>query len=601
MPQSESPNLNEVRARVSRLLDALDPAAPVALVELFVVEPARESAFVENVNALAQQARTGRGCKTFSLHKAVNPHPRGLEYLIYEDWHSRDAFRDHWSSSALENFQRLLPELTVVPPDLRFYFGWREEDTADSGGGPANICSSALGFSWAMSVFGAQQMTGLFAPASSKSFHNLKRATEAELTEPFRAAFRAGDFLQRGMLDMARGGLSGQIFDPARWMRMFSNIMQPQAAPPAPPPVGPEPVRPRAQNAGSAPADKYSARPHQSGSWGPMPSSAGAVPAAPAAAPAPAPPSIAEPDISPSYPFEPHYIEVYGSRMHYIEAGAQQGDGETILLLHGNPSWSYAWRNIIPHLSSLGRCIAPDLIGYGKSDKPAIEYLWFDHVRYLEKFIETMRLRNLILVLHDQGSALGLHYAMRHQDNVKAIAFFEALVRPVTWEDFSTPQFRELFRQFRTGGKGGQGWKMIVDQNMFIEQLLPQASGRQLSETEMNYYREPFRQPSSRLPVWQFPRQTAIGGDPSDVWDAVTAYSQRLQTSEIPKLMLYATPGALLTPEHVDWCKQNIRNLQSVDIGPGLHFLEESSPHRIGREIAAWIRTLSAKKEYPSE
>src|SRR5262249_23036666 len=150
----------------------------------------------------------------------------------------------------------------------------------------------------------------------------------------------------------------------------------------------------------------------------------------------------------------------------------------------------------------------------------------------------------------------------------------------------------DLFRKFRTGGKGGLGWQLIVDQNMFIEQLLPQASGRPLSEAEMNYYREPFGDPRIRLPIWQFPRQTAIGGDASDVWHAVVEYNEQLKTSSIPKLMLYATRGALLTQEHVEWCQENLRNLKSVNIGPGLHFLEESSPHRIGQEIASWIQEM---------
>jgi haloalkane dehalogenase len=239
----------------------------------------------------------------------------------------------------------------------------------------------------------------------------------------------------------------------------------------------------------------------------------------------------------------------------------------------------------------LGRCIAPDLIGYGRSAKPNIEYRWFDHVRYLEGFIDTMGLRSMTLVLHDQGSGLGFHYAMRHEHNVKGIVFLEAIVRPYPWDKFSTPEFREIFRRFRSGGIGGEGWQLIVEQNMFIEQLLPQATGRPLTETEMNFYREPFRDPASRVPIWRFPRETPIGGEPKDVWDAVTAYSERLQRSELPKLMLYATPGALLTQEHVEWCQQNIKNLTSVHIGPGLHFLQESSPHRIGREIAAWYRS----------
>ena len=211
--------------------------------------------------------------------------------------------------------------------------------------------------------------------------------------------------------------------------------------------------------------------------------------------------------ISPDYPYESHYVTILGSRMHYIE----QGSGDPILLLHGNPTSSYLWRNVIPHLSPLGRVIAPDLIGYGKSDKPDyIQYSWFDQVRYIEEFIRVMRLKNITLVLHDHGSAIGFHYAMGHQRNVRAIAFFEAIVRPFTWDNFSSPEFRALFQAFRTGGVGGIGWQMIVDQNVFIEQLLPLASGRPLSEAEMSHYREPFLDPPSRAPIWRLANNTAI-------------------------------------------------------------------------------------------
>ncbi len=292
--------------------------------------------------------------------------------------------------------------------------------------------------------------------------------------------------------------------------------------------------------------------------------------------------------ISPDFPFESHFVEVLGSRMHYVD----EGTGPTILLLHGNPTWSYTWRNIIPHLSSLGRCVAPDLIGYGRSDKPDIEYRWRDHARYLEAFIARLRLRDITMVLHDQGSGLGFHYAMRHERNIRALAFFEAFIRPFAWDEFSTPEFREMFRRFRTGGVGGEGWQLLVEQNMFIEQLLPLAAGRPLSAPEMQAYRGPFVEPASRVPIWRFARETPIGGEPVDVWEAVSQYSERLQRSRIPKLLLSFTPGALLTEQHVEWARRHIRDLTVVHIGAGSHFVQESSPHEIGSAIAEWYRPL---------
>ena len=580
--------IDELRGQVSSLLDSLDSNTPVAAIALFSVAGSQEPAFLENATLFSRISRRQPGCNGYSLHKTTGRESAAsVEYLLYEQWQNREDFSAQWKSRHLEQFLNSVDSFLVSPPSLRTYATRRENRKVEAQRTSDGIWSSALGFSWAMSLFGAQQMVNLISPSSSgESFQNLKSAVEGELTEPFRAALRAGDTLQNGIFDIARGGFNGKILDLSTWMRIFANLMQPSESEPSPARQS-GPVPPEASQAAPAPS---APRPPASGSWGPMPgSNASQVAAATGApAPSPSPPPIGEPDISADFPFTPHYIDVYGCRMHYIE----QGTGETILLLHGNPSWSYCWRNIVPHLSSVGRCIAPDLIGFGRSDKPPIQYLWFDHARYLETFINKMGLENITLVLHDQGSALGFHYAMRHQSNIKAIAFFEALVRPFTWDNFSTPEFRDLFRRFRTGEKGGLGWQLIVDQNVFIEQLLPQASGRPLTQTEMNYYREPFGEPRSRLPIWQFPRQTAIGGEPSDVWKAVVEYSEQLKTSSIPKFMLYATPGALLTQEHVQWCQENLKNLKSVDIGPGLHFLEESSPHRIGREIASWIREM---------
>lgn len=419
------------------------------------------------------------------------------------------------------------------------------------------LAKSMLSFSWAMSLFGVRQMANVVAPGrAARAFDELTRATERELGPSLRGAFRATDSVQRNLVDLTLGPLTGG------WAGGG----------------GQRGAAPRGHRSGG----HYAGGHHHGG---------GHHAGAPAGVPGAGHGGAAFPvehDISPDFPYAPHYVEVHGSRMHYVT----QGEGQPILLLHGNPTWSYLWRNVIPHLSPHGRVIAPDLIGFGLSDKPDVDYTVFDHARYVRGFIDALGLDDVILVLHDQGSAQGFNWAMRNPERVRAIAFFESIVRPFPWDQFSTPDFRDLFRAFRTGGVGGQGWQMIVDQNMFIDQLLPQAAGRPLSDQEMAFYRQPFLDPTSRLPIWVFPRQTPIGGEPRDVWEWAGEYSAWLQRTTIPKLMLYATPGALLTPENVEWCKANVRHLEWVDLGPGSHFLQESSPRRIGREIAGWIERL---------
>ncbi len=285
-------------------------------------------------------------------------------------------------------------------------------------------------------------------------------------------------------------------------------------------------------------------------------------------------------EISAGFPFESRYVEVLGSRMHYVE----EGEGEPILFLHGNPTSSYLWRNVIPHLSSLGRCIALDLIGMGKSEKPDIEYRFFDHSRYVEGFIEALALRDITFVIHDWGSALGFHYARRHESNVRGLAFMEAIVRPVTWEEWPE-QARQMFQAFRTPGVGEQ---MIIENNMFVEAVLPGAILRKLSEEEMNRYREPYLEPASRKPLWRWPNEIPIEGQPADVHEAVAAYSEWFKESPVPKLLLYAQPGAIMR-HLVGWCEENMRNLKTVGIGAGVHFVQEDRPHEIGRAIGEWM------------
>jgi len=295
---------------------------------------------------------------------------------------------------------------------------------------------------------------------------------------------------------------------------------------------------------------------------------------------------ITEPTaISATFPFESRYVEVEGSRLHYVEDGV----GDPVLFLHGNPTSSYLWRNVIPHVSPHARAIALDLIGMGKSDKPDIEYRFFDHVKYVEGFIETMGLENVTLVVHDWGSALGFYYSMRHADNIKGIAFMEAILVPVpNWDAFPEGA-RDLFQSFRTPDVG---WDLIVNQNVFVEQVLPGAVVRQLTEEEMERYREPYLDPPSRKPVWRWPNEIPIEGQPADVVEAVTAYNAWLQETGIPKLLIYVSPGALIQAPLVEWVKTTLPNLDSVDAGAGIHFVQEDHPHVIGKAIAEWYEGL---------
>ncbi len=288
--------------------------------------------------------------------------------------------------------------------------------------------------------------------------------------------------------------------------------------------------------------------------------------------------------ISSDFPFKSNYIEIHGSRIHYID----EGEGDPVLFLHGNPTSSYLWRNIIPHVTSSGRCIAPDLIGMGKSDKPDIEYRFVDHSKYIEGFINKMGLKHITLVIHDWGSAIGFHYATRHENNIKGIAFMEAIIKPATWDEFPK-DFKMGFKLFRTPLIG---WLMIAGMNIFVEQILPKAIVRSLTEKERNYYREPFKRISYRKPLWRWPNEIPIDGHPADTAEIVQNYNKKLQASDLPKLLFYAHPGGLITSAMVEWCQQNLKNLKTVDIGEGIHYLQEDNPHLIGSELAKWYNSL---------
>lgn len=293
-----------------------------------------------------------------------------------------------------------------------------------------------------------------------------------------------------------------------------------------------------------------------------------------------------EPVISSAFPYESHFVEVFGSKMHYIE----QGQGDPILFIHGIPTSSYLWRNVIPYLSDKGRCIAVDLIGMGKSDKPDISYRIFDHIDYLEGFINKLNLNNITLVLHGWGSIAGFDIAMRHPDRIKGIAFLEAHVRPVTdWAMVSLP-IQELSLVLNSPDGG---YDVIMNSNYFVNKVLPSGVMRKLSAEEMEHYREPFKEAGSCKPLWQYIHDLPLGDGPADVVELIANYSQKLQTSPIPKLMMYAVPGFITTISTVQWAKDHIAKLELVDIGDALHYAQENIPDKIGEELSNWYESIS--------
>jgi haloalkane dehalogenase len=290
-------------------------------------------------------------------------------------------------------------------------------------------------------------------------------------------------------------------------------------------------------------------------------------------------------EISAEMPYETQFVDVLGSQMAYVEAG----EGDPILFLHGNPTSKYLWRNVMPWMEGQGRVVALDLIGMGESDKPDIGYTFAEHSEYLDGFIEALDLQNITLVIHDWGSGLGLDYAARHPENVKGIAMMEAVVAPAMPAQFDRmpPNMVEFFQAMRTEGVGEE---LVLNQNMFVEQLLPNGVVRGLTDAEMEHYRAPYPDPESRLPTLVWPREVPIDGEPADVVERVNAYNEWLMGSTLPKLHIYVSPGAINPPEVVDFLSQTLTNYETVYVGQGLHFIQEDHPEAIGRAIRDWYR-----------
>lgn len=281
------------------------------------------------------------------------------------------------------------------------------------------------------------------------------------------------------------------------------------------------------------------------------------------------------------------YLEVNGRRMAYVETGR----GAPIVFQHGNPTSSYLWRNIMPALADLGRCIAVDLIGMGDSDKlddsGPDRYRYVEHREYLFAALAQLGLdAEVTLVLHDWGSALGFDWARQNAEKVRGIAYMEAIVRPVTWQEWPDAA-RDIFQAFRSEA----GEAMILDKNLFVERVLPGSILRKLSDEEMREYRRPFAQAGEdRRPTLTWPRQIPIDGEPADVVDIVQANAEYLTTSEVPKLFVNAEPGAILTGPQREFCRR-FPNQTEVTV-PGIHFVQEDSPAEIATAIREWLTGL---------
>jgi haloalkane dehalogenase len=293
--------------------------------------------------------------------------------------------------------------------------------------------------------------------------------------------------------------------------------------------------------------------------------------------------------ISAAFPYQKQRRQVLGQEMAYVEVG----EGDPIVLLHGNPTSSYLWRNVIPHLQPLGRCIAPDLIGMGDSDKlpdsgPG-SYRFVEHRRYLETLLEALGVRERVtLILHDWGSGLGFDWANRHRDAIKGIAFMEAITGPQGKDHWDSMGMRPVLEAIR----GDAGEKMVLYENFFIEEILPKAIIRPLTNEEMTEYRRPYTTPGEdRRPTLTWPRQIPIDGDPADVHEAVKAYADWLATSRFPKLWFKVEPGAILTNAKLVAAVRSWPNLTELTV-KGIHFVQEDSPDEIGQAVANWMKTL---------
>lgn len=289
---------------------------------------------------------------------------------------------------------------------------------------------------------------------------------------------------------------------------------------------------------------------------------------------------MSEYSISPADPYERKYVSVLDTEIAYVDAGA----GDPVVFLHGNPTSSYLWRNVIPHVEPRARCLSPDLVGMGESGAaPDGSYRFTDHARYLDAFFEALGLtENVTLVGHDWGGALGFYWAYRNPEKVRAIAYMETIVSPLSWEEWPD-EARGIFQRLRSE----EGEELVLENNAFVERILPSSVLRELTEKEMDVYRQPYTTEDSRVPTLVWPRELPIDGEPEDVVEIVEYYSRWLAETEIPKLFVNADPGVILTGAQREFCR-TWKNQEEVTVR-GAHFIQEDSPHELGESLSAFI------------
>ncbi len=282
-------------------------------------------------------------------------------------------------------------------------------------------------------------------------------------------------------------------------------------------------------------------------------------------------------------------VDVIDSHIAYVDTDPEREGEVPVVFLHGNPTSSYLWRNVIPHVADHARCLAPDLIGMGASGKPDIDYGFADQARYLDAFLDALKVREVILVGHDWGGALAFDWAARHPERTRGVAFMETMLRPMSSDELPAPA-RSRFKEFRTPGVGET---LVLDQNIFIETAFKGGVVTPLSEEEMRPYRAPYPTRDSRRPLLAWPRMMPLDGEPADVVARMMDYDVWLAGSaDVPKLLMTfdSSPTLLIGAEMIAWCADNVAALEIEHCGPAGHHAPEDQPDAIGETIARWLR-----------